>query len=93
MEWTRWDEKFLSQYSPWTTQSISVDMLKQYLMHQITESSCLNLGEFTSTVGAAQVGLQQDFRVTSAGQSSFFNLVCNHKAATEFLANYAPVCG
>jgi len=63
------------------------------LMHQITESSCLNLGEFTFTVGAAQMGLQQDFRVTRAGQSSFFNLVCNHKAATEFLANYAPVCG
>jgi len=92
-EWTRWEKEFLSQDSPWTTKSISVDMLKQYLMHQITESSCLNLGEFTFTVGAAQVGLQQDFRVTRAGQSSFFNLVCNHKAATEFLANYAPVCG
>ena len=92
-EWRRWEDRFLSRDSPWTTKPISVDMLKQYLMQQITESSCLNFGDFTVTVGASQMVDQQDFRVTRESQSAFFDLVCDHTMATQFLATYAPVCG
>ena len=90
-EWERWEEEFLSEESPWTTKLISVDMLKQYLMHQITESSCRNFGDYTDTVGASRTVAQQDFRFSREYQTAFSGLTCDHTMANHFLANYPPV--
>ena len=92
-DWKRWEDRLLSRDSPWTTKPISVDMLKQYLMQQITESRYRNFGDFMVTVGAPQMVDQQDFRLTCESQSAFFNLACDYTMATQFLANYVPVCG
>jgi len=90
-EWRHWEDKFFSRAGPWATRSISVDMLKQYLMQQITESSCRSLGGFTSTTGASQRAVADDFRVHHECRTAFFALICDHNMAALFLDDYAPV--
>ena len=68
-----------------------MDVLKQYLMQQITESSCRSLGGFTSTTGASQTAVADDFRVHHECRTAFFELVCDHTMAALFLDEYAPV--
>ena len=49
-EWFRWENVFLRHDGPWVEgRSISVDMLKQFLMHMITDISCSGFGDFNST--------------------------------------------
>jgi hypothetical protein len=52
LEWASWADKFLDLEGPWARRPISVDMLRQFLMRQITESRCKKLGDFTLTPGS-----------------------------------------
>ncbi|MBM4179765.1 MAG: hypothetical protein FJ211_10625 [Ignavibacteria bacterium] len=90
-EWGIWEAEFLRPAGPWAARNISVDMLKQYLMQQITESSCRSWGGFTSTTGASQRAAADDFRVHHECRAAFFALICDHNMAALFLNDYAPV--
>ena len=70
--------------------AISVDMLKQYFMRQITESNCRNWVGFASTRGGSQIAVADNFRVHQDYRTLFFELVCNHIVAEAFLDNYVP---
>ena len=79
-------------------------MLKQFLMHQITESSCVGLGDFTLSTtrrptasgGSASVATasarQADFLVRANQRADFFSLICDTQQSDSFLDTYAPVC-
>ncbi|CAK9082912.1 unnamed protein product [Durusdinium trenchii] len=45
-EWESWQRTFLEVESWSGSRHVSIDMLQQYLMHQITECSCLGYGRF-----------------------------------------------
>lgn len=87
----KWEEKesqFLGCpcWSP--GQDISIDMLKQFLMRQITESKCQNLGDFLDNGSGSDA---RSFRVSQVHLDQFFNLVCDGDSAKAFLEHYAPV--
>ena len=63
---------------------ISIDMLKQFLMHQITDASCKGLGEFTA-------GGAKNFQVHAERRAAFFALINDRQGAERFLKDYAPV--
>lgn len=88
-EWLRCEELFLAG-ACWSGRSrpVSIDMLKQFLMHQITESSCRGHGVLVD-VGASSDSAV--FQVIPEHRSSFFELVCDAQAAQSFLNCYAPV--
>ena len=44
-EWAHWEQAFMVDDGPWSSRDITIDMLKQFLMHQITEASCSRLGD------------------------------------------------
>jgi len=88
--WSSYEAKFVSQTGPWAQRAISVDMLKQYFMRQITESNCRSWGGFTSTRGGSQRAVADNFRVHHDYRTAFFDLVCDPIVAAEFLDNYAP---
>ena len=87
-EWSHWETLFL-EGSCWSgSRPISIDMLRQFLMHQITESSCQGHGDFVE----AEVGLDAAvFQVSPEQRALFFALVCDAQAAQSFLDCYAPV--
>lgn len=88
VEWAQWEEVFLVNAGPWAgSRSISVDMVKQFFMRQITEASCMGLGDFVPT---GQPGVNQ-FLVKQLKYKDFFELVCNIVSATAFLEEYALV--
>lgn len=88
-EWSRCKALFL-EGDCWSGRSrpVSIDMLKQFLMHQITESSCRGHGALVD-VGAGSDSAV--FQVIPEHLSSFFSLVCDAQAAQSFLDCYAPV--
>ena len=88
-EWSRCEAIFL-QGDCWSGRSgsISIDMLKQFLMHQITESSCRGHGVLVDGGASMDSAL---FQVIPEHRSSFFSLVCDVQAAQSFLNSYAPV--
>ena len=88
-EWSRCEALFLAG-ACWSGRSrpVSIDMLKQFLMHQITESSCRGHGVLVD-VGAGSDSAV--FQVIPEHRSSFFSLVCDAQAAQSFLNCYAPV--
>lgn len=87
-EWSRWEARFL-EGSCWSgSRPISIDMLKQFLMHQITESSCQGHGDFVDAGAGSDAAV---FQVSPEQRSSFFSLVCDAQAAQSFLDCYAPV--
>ena len=88
-EWSRCEADFL-QGECWSARngSISIDMLKQFLMHQITESSCRGHGVLVDGGASMDSAL---FQVIPEHRSSFFSLVCDVHAAHCFLSSYAPV--
>jgi hypothetical protein len=93
-EWNHWEQEFVRE-GPWGgTKPISVDMLKQFLMHSITEASCSHLGEFAPDL-AKQTGasVSEEFRIRKEKESEFFGLVCSASKAHSFLEAYAPVNG
>jgi len=86
--WAQWEQVFASEGSPWAgTRPISVDMLKQFLMHSITEASCLGLGNFHPSDHRGS----GEFQVQVERQSDFFSLICDKVKAEAFLQSYAPV--
>ena len=87
-EWKHWEQVFLGETGPWSgARQISVDMVKQYFMRQITEASCIGLGNFVQT---GQPGVKE-FLVHPRHHNVFFALVCNGDSANDFLDAYAPV--
>lgn len=87
-DWAHCEDLFMDESGPWGgTRHISVDMLKQYLMHQITEASCMGLGVDKESL----VGIGAGFQVLPERLAQFFNLVCDWKKAGLFLDSYAPV--
>jgi len=88
LEWAQWEQRFLVATGPWAgSRSISVDMVKQFFMRQITEASCMGLGDF---VCIGQTGLDE-FMVHPSKYNDFFDLVCDADSATIFLEEYSPV--
>lgn len=89
--WAEWEQAFMREGSPWKGQRpITVDMLKQYLMRQITESSVLGYGDFSRPPGASSME-PEEFQVRSECCGDFFTLVCDPERAAGFLDSYAPV--
>ena len=87
-EWVDWARIFTGEGTPWgCARPISVDMLKQFLMHTITEASCAGLGDFSGT-GSGGV---MEFQVHATRRTDFFALVCDISKAEEFLQSYSPV--
>ena len=87
-EWVDWARIFTGEGTPWgCARPISVDMLKQFLMHTITEASCAGLGDFSGT-GSGGVA---EFQVHATRRTDFFALVCNSARAEAFLQSYSPV--
>jgi hypothetical protein len=87
-EWKQWEKLFLDKKGPWLSRSaISVDMMKQFFMHQITEASSQGLGGF---VPSGQPGSTK-FLIESCKYHNFMELICDVKAARSFLGSYAPV--
>ena len=83
--WEDWEARFLTSAGPWNgSRPISIDMLKQYLMHQITEASCLSLGSFA-------IDAVDAFQVHPDKREAFFELICSVQSAVSFLDSYAPV--
>ena len=60
-------------------------------MHQITESSDREFGKFTSRLEGAQPLFSSQFRVHPHRRTEFFELICGHSDARDFLEGYAPV--
>jgi len=88
-EWTRWEGMFMACSGPWAgARSITVDMLKQFLMQQITEASCLEIGAFKASVLPGQVD-STDFQISTDKHDEFFNLICCRVRTQDFFANYA----
>ena len=84
-EWADREAAFVDGSGPWCgAWPISIDMLKQYLMHQITEASCAGWGSF----GA---GVSQTFQVHPEKRAEFFALICSGDKARSFLNGYAPI--
>ena len=88
-EWNAWENRFLDEGGPWAGSiAISVDMLKQFFMRQITEASCLGIGEF---VALEQPGVKE-YQVRSHNhRAEFLRMICDVDAAYLFLDQYAPV--
>lgn len=87
-DWAHRKSQFMDG-SCWSTQkNISIDMLKQFLMQQITESHCENFGGFLDDRAGFDA---RAFQVTPEHLDSFFDLVCHKDTAADFLRMYAPV--
>ena len=94
-EWVKWEEQFMgrgstSGTSPWISRPVSLDMLKQFLMRQVTQAAVAGHG--LPPTRKKKVGDDgHSFRVKPAACKHFCDLVCNQKAAADFLKFYAPV--
>jgi hypothetical protein len=87
-EWSQWEALFLEGNCWSGRRPISIDMLKQFLMHQITESSCRGHGDLVDAGAGSDSAV---FQVSPEQRPAFFTLVCNAQAAQSFLDCYAPV--
>ena len=83
-EWDRTLER-LEQTGPWTSgANITLGMLKEYLMHRVTEASTLGV--------ATQTGSDNcELFVTEANRKIFFDLMTDHEAAQRFLKDQGIV--
>jgi DNA polymerase III delta prime subunit len=81
-DWVRWKQVFTQEEGPWSgTRNISIDMLKQYLMHELTEASCNSMGSFTTGKGTS-------FEINPMDYNKFFESVCGLNRAEDFLGVY-----
>ena len=88
--WEQATQMLMAKGSPWSgAREISVDMLKQYLMHQITKASCLGIGVLLPSP-SGQLG-EVELHVSDQDRAAFMELICDPEAATKFLGEYAPV--
>ena len=77
-DWQRCEDKILKQGSPWSgTLPISIDMLKQFLMHQITEASCKEMGSYTSATTPT-------FVIHGERRAELFQSICGLDSAITF---------
>ena len=77
---------FTSKDSFWNEdRNISVDKLKQFLMHEITEAHTLKLGDFKSRNG----NVRSDFCIFPHCRAAFFKQICNVARADSFMKEYA----
>ena len=84
-DWQMCQDKILENDSPWNgPRQISIDMLKQFLMHQITEASCKEMGSYTSATTPTCV-------IHGERRAEFFQSFCNLDSARTFLDTYSPV--
>ena len=65
--------------------NISVDKLKQFLMHEITEAHNFELGDFKSNNG----NVRGDFYIYPHSRAAFFKQICNAERADRFMQQYA----
>ena len=83
-EWDLFQGRFLRE-GPWAgDRQISIDMLQQYFMAQITEASVRGIGKFIDDGSAS-------FQVSCERHEEFFSLICHRERATLFLDAYASV--
>ena len=88
VDWPQWEQTFTAEGGPWSgSRNITIDMLKQFLMHQITEASCLGFGAFEPKGSTTN----SEFHVHAESYLQFFVLICNKDQAKQFLDNYSPV--
>ena len=87
-EWDTLQATFTNENSPWGgEQRISVDMLKQFLMHEITEARRCGLGNFHPNHGTAP----GDFHIHPQSRSELFEQISNAEKAHRFVEKYAKV--
>ena len=87
-EWDALKETFTNKKSPWDgAQGISVDMLKQFLMHEITEARSGGLGNFQPNHRTAP----GDFHIHPQLRQGLFEQICNAEKAHRFVEKYAKV--
>ena len=85
-EWAKVKTNFTSKDSFWNeTQNISVDKLKQFLMHEITEAHSSGLGFFRPNNDNAR----GDFNIFPHCRATFLKRICNAERATRFMDQYA----
>jgi len=98
-EWGRWEDRFMgmqletegsSSRSPWISRPISLDMLKQFLMQQVSEAAVAGFG-IASPKKKTPGSDDSCFQVKASAQEEFRDLMCNQEAAEAFLTRYAPV--
>ena len=87
-EWHDLEKKFTREGSPWDgNKQISVDMLKQFLMHEITEASRGWLDNFQPNRRTAP----GDFQIQPLSRSAFFEQISDAEQAQRFVQKYAKV--
>ena len=85
-EWGELQTKFTNEKSFWVGhQRISVDMLKQFLMHEITEARRSGLGNFQPNQSTAP----GDFHIHPQSRSELFEQISNAEKAHSFVEKYA----
>ena len=83
-DWDRWENELL-QGEPWGGQKqLSIDILKQFIMAQITEASVQGIGEFDTSI-------ENIFQVQPERRADFFELICHKENALRFLNTYTPI--
>ena len=86
MENGKIETDFTSKDSFWNqAQNISVDKLKQFLMHEITEAHSSGLGVFRPNNGNAR----GDFHIYPRSRAACFEQICNAGRAVRFMQQYA----
>ena len=89
-QWTTWARQFMEADSPWKNNDISIDMLKQYLMRQITQASMHGDGNCVTTKSVTMKTVT-NVEVSKEHVHVVINNICDHGSAREFLRAYAPV--
>ena len=90
-EWSDWENVFVkSLESPWSTSHVSVDMLKQFFMGQVTQAVMDEIVLQRTCVASSNLCEDDIIWETKPDKiSDFFELICNFEVARSFLDNYA----
>ena len=87
-EWHDLEKAFTCEGSPWDgNRQVSVDMLKQFLMHEITEASRGWLDNFQPNRRTAP----GDFQIQPELRSAFFEQISDLEKGKRFVQRYAKV--
>ena len=90
-EWSHWENVFVNfPESPWSSRHVSVDMLKQFFMGQVTQAVMNEIVLQRTCVASSNVREDVFIWETKPDKiSDFFELICNYEVARSFLDNYA----
>ena len=81
IEWNNWADEFMKD-SPWaSSMDVSIDMLQQFLMSQIT----------TAVASKYAYETENTVQVLDDRRDEFFKLICDSPSAKKILLDYAPV--